>query len=54
MVGQTEVTCVICNKLVSLDGDTCADENGKAVHKDCYVTSLVASQSLGAGPGHVE
>jgi hypothetical protein len=54
MVDRPKVTCAICNKPVSLDGDTCADENGKAAHKDCYVTTLVASQAHPPHPGHAK
>ena len=32
-----EIPCKICNKPVDLNTDLIADENGKAVHEDCYV-----------------
>jgi hypothetical protein len=33
---QQEIRCSICGKRVTLQEDTCFDENGKAVHTDCY------------------
>jgi hypothetical protein len=33
---QQEIRCSICDKRVTLQEDTCFDENGKAVHTDCY------------------
>jgi hypothetical protein len=35
-----EITCSICAKPVDLQTDLYADENGKAVHEDCYVERL--------------
>ncbi len=32
-----EMACTICARPVDLQTDLCADENGKAVHEDCYV-----------------
>ena len=32
-----EIPCKICNKPVDLRVDLSADENGKAVHENCYV-----------------
>jgi hypothetical protein len=32
-----EISCALCRKPVDLRADLCADENGKAVHEDCYV-----------------
>jgi hypothetical protein len=32
-----EIFCSICDKRVTLQEDTCTDENRKAVHTDCYV-----------------
>lgn len=35
-----EVPCVLCNRPVDLQTDLCADENGKAVHAECYAKRL--------------
>jgi hypothetical protein len=40
-----EISCVLCSKPVKLHVDLCADENGKAVHEDCYVKH-VSGKSL--------
>ncbi|HEY4904748.1 MAG TPA: hypothetical protein VIH89_14840 [Candidatus Sulfotelmatobacter sp.] len=37
---QSEVKCSICNKPVTLHSDTGTDEDGKAVHKQCYATRI--------------
>jgi hypothetical protein len=31
-----EISCAFCSKLVDLLIDLSADENGKAVHEECY------------------
>lgn len=36
-------TCAICSKAVSLSADLTADENGKAVHEECYVNHVTSS-----------
>jgi hypothetical protein len=33
-----EIPCALCSKPLDLQTDLCADENGKAVHEDCYVS----------------
>jgi len=33
-------TCRICNKPLQLETDTRTDEDGKAVHEECYVKHL--------------
>jgi hypothetical protein len=38
-----EIPCTICNKAVDLKADLSADENGKAVHEDCYVKHITRS-----------
>jgi hypothetical protein len=43
-----EIPCTICNKAVNLNADLSADENGKAVHEDCYVKHI--SRSRGSIP----
>jgi hypothetical protein len=35
-----EISCAICAKPVDLAVDLFADENGKAVHEDCYVQGV--------------
>jgi hypothetical protein len=35
-----EIPCIVCKKPVNLQTDLCADENGKAVHADCYVSRI--------------
>ncbi len=32
-----EISCAICTRSVDLNVDLNADENGKAVHEECYV-----------------
>jgi hypothetical protein len=39
-----EVPCTICAKPVDLTVDLFADENGKAVHEDCYVKHILSSR----------
>ena len=40
-----EISCIICSEPLDLSLDLSADENGKAVHQDCYVNRLVAAHS---------
>lgn len=40
-----EIRCVICRKPLDLQADLWADENGKAVHADCY-TQRITSANL--------
>ena len=40
-----EIPCVICSKPVNLQTDLCADENGKAVHADCYIKQITGAQA---------
>ena len=35
-------TCRICNKPLQLETDTRTDDDGKAVHEECYVKHLTA------------
>lgn len=37
---ESEVKCSICNKPVTLHSDTGTDEDGKAVHKQCYAKRI--------------
>jgi hypothetical protein len=41
-----EISCTICSKPVDLTVDLYADENGKAVHEDCYVKQTTRSSDL--------
>jgi hypothetical protein len=34
--------CRICQEPVSLKSDTVTDENGNAVHEDCYVKEIIS------------
>ena len=38
-----EISCALCSKPVDLLIDLSADENGKAVHEECYVKRLTSS-----------
>lgn len=38
-----EVQCVICGKTLDLQKDLSADENGKALHTDCYLKHIRGS-----------
>jgi hypothetical protein len=40
-----EIPCIVCSKQVNLGIDLCADENGKAVHEQCYVQQVTSSSS---------
>jgi hypothetical protein len=35
-----EIPCTICSKPIDLTVDLSADENGRAVHEDCYVQRI--------------
>ncbi len=39
-----EVLCVLCDRPVDLQKDLCADENGQAVHSECYVRHIAVAQ----------
>jgi hypothetical protein len=41
----SEIPCILCNKAVDLSADLYADENGKAVHEECYVKHITNSRS---------
>jgi hypothetical protein len=40
-----EISCVFCNKTLNLQVDLCADENGKAIHEECYLKRLTGEQT---------
>jgi len=37
-----EISCVVCSKTLDLQVDLCADENGKAIHEECYLKRITA------------
>jgi hypothetical protein len=45
--------CPICNEPLQLETSK-TDENGRAVHEDCYVKQLSASHPAPAEPRHLE
>jgi len=36
-----EISCIICSEPMDISVDLSADENGKAVHEECYVSRLL-------------
>ena len=38
-----EIACMLCSSPVNLQTDLCTDENGQAVHENCYVNRLLAA-----------
>jgi len=40
-----DIPCPLCSKSVDLSADHCADENGKAVHEECYVKHITSFRS---------
>lgn len=40
-----EIPCKICRKPVDLRSDLSADENGKAVHEECYLKQITQENS---------
>jgi hypothetical protein len=40
-----DIPCQLCSKPVDLSADLSADENGKAVHQECYVNHIMSSRS---------
>jgi hypothetical protein len=47
---QQEMRCPICDKRVTLQEDTCFDENGKAVHTDCYGKRILQGDGQPSDP----
>ncbi|MGC1372134.1 MAG: hypothetical protein WA824_08355 [Candidatus Sulfotelmatobacter sp.] len=39
-----EIHCTFCSETVDLTVDLYADENGNAVHEDCYVKHVTSSR----------
>jgi len=46
-----EVSCVLCSTPIDLSADLCADENGKAVHDNCYVNYVAKPEPAGKREG---
>ncbi len=40
-----DIPCKLCGKPVNLSADLSADENGKAVHEECYVKHITSSRN---------
>jgi hypothetical protein len=38
-----EIFCILCGQPVNMQTDLCADENGKAVHENCYVKTIASA-----------
>ncbi len=47
---QSEIICSICGKPVTLHDDTGADEDGKAVHKECYASRIAKDDQRATPP----
>jgi hypothetical protein len=45
-----EMSCTLCSKPIDLMVDLCADENGKAVHEDCYFKRITTPRSRRSVP----
>lgn len=43
--GQWRPKCVICKELVSLE-ESKADEDGQAIHENCYVSKLTEKEPV--------
>ena len=41
-----EISCTICSKPVDLRIDLYADENGRVVHKKCYINRLISAPDI--------
>jgi hypothetical protein len=46
---QPELCCSLCHKRVTLREDTCIDENGKAVHTDCFANQILQHNGQRSG-----
>jgi hypothetical protein len=40
-----EIPCAVCSEAVNLSAELTANENGKAVHEECYVKHIASSRS---------
>jgi hypothetical protein len=51
----SQICCTICDKPLALDApNVSVDENGDAVHTDCYVERLLAARNDPPPPHHAE
>ena len=51
----SQICCTICDKPLALDApNVSANENGEAVHTDCYVDRLLAARNDPPPPHHAE
>ena len=42
---EDSLKCGVCHALITFETEgICADENGKAVHTDCHITQMIASE----------
>jgi len=41
---QAEILCPLCGKKVILQEDSCTDENGKAIHTECYAKHILGER----------
>jgi hypothetical protein len=39
------IPCILCSNPVNLISDLSADENGKAVHEECYLKRVTSSSN---------
>jgi hypothetical protein len=44
-----EIACAICARSVDMQTNFIADENGKAVHEQCYVQRITNQLHTGSG-----
>jgi hypothetical protein len=45
MDNHPAISCSVCSKPVDLRFDLCTDEDGQAVHEECYVSRLLAEHA---------
>jgi hypothetical protein len=52
---ETALKCGVCQKPITLETTgICADEDGKAVHENCYIQRLLSSRNDPPNPNHAE
>jgi len=45
MNNHPAISCSVCSKPVDVRFDLCTDEDGQAVHEECYVSRLLAEHA---------
>jgi hypothetical protein len=45
---ELKLLCPMCEKQVTLREDTCTNENGDAVHTDCYAKRILQETQTGS------